>query len=64
MFVQNETATGMRHPVAEMRAGMNLVKELLVDLVSQECGSCSADQLDGGLAVCVFPADFPVSKCE
>ena len=23
MFVQNETATGMRHPVAEMRAAMN-----------------------------------------
>jgi alanine-glyoxylate transaminase/serine-glyoxylate transaminase/serine-pyruvate transaminase len=37
MFVQNETATGMRHPVAEMRAAMNRLGHpalFMVDTIS------------------------------
>ena len=37
MFVQNETATGMRHPVVEMRAAMNRVGHpalFMVDTIS------------------------------
>ena len=37
MFVQNETATGMRHPVAEMRAAMNRIGHpalFMVDTIS------------------------------